>query len=122
MFVTRVASPPSLAEAANTSPCTAIATFFPSGDKASSWNWFESDRCSTAGPAGTPRREIATGEALPVAASSSQIPKSRSKAIRRLSNEIEGHRTRPSVNFVTGAAGLPGSCRQMFCAPLRSET
>src|SRR5262245_58260943 len=57
------------------------------------------------------------------------MPKSRSKAIVLPSFEIDGQRTRPSLNVVSGFAGLK-SCAafdpvletlQMFCAPLRSD-
>ena len=79
--------------------------------------------------AGAPRSVIATSWGCPVAVSTVQMPKSRSKAIVLPSFEIDGHNTRPSLNVVTAfalaCASAPCTPRletdQMFCAPLRSD-
>src|SRR5471032_2511539 len=78
--------------------------------------------------AGAPRSVIATSRDCPVAVSTVQMPKSRSKAIVPPSFEIDGHSTRPSLNVVTAFApwaSAPCTPRldmdQMFCAPLRSD-
>lgn len=121
VFVMRSASPPSFALAAHTSPRATNATFFPSGERAKSVKRSLSLRCSMAGTEGDPSRAIFTSLAAPLAVSSLQMPKSRSKTIVRPSYEIEGQTTRPVVNFVICAGCPPGVMLQMFSGPPRSE-
>ena len=89
--VTRVALPPSRADAANTSPCTTNATFLPSGASAISSRPFVSVRRSTAGPAGAPRSVI--GHCLRFARAGIERPDRRSRARTRSS----GRRSRSSA-------------------------
>ena len=120
--LTRAASPPSFADAANTSPRTTKATFLPSGESASSSKPLVSERCSTPGAGTAPRRSIASARARPLAVSSVQMPKSRSKATVFPSRAIEGHSTRPDVKSVSRRASPPATGSvQRFSLPLRSD-
>ncbi len=122
MSVTRAASPPSFAEAANTSPRTTKATFLPSGESARSRRPVVSSRCSTIGPRSAPRRAIATACARPLAVSAVQMPKSRSKAIVFPSRVMDGHSTRPDVKPVSRRGAPSGIGRtQRFSFPSRSD-
>ena len=73
LLLTRMASPPSLAEVAKTSPWAVKATFLPSGETTRSQNWVVSFWCSTAKPAAAPRSRMATGAACLPAMSYVQI-------------------------------------------------
>ncbi len=123
VMVTRAASPPSLAEAAKTSPRAVNATLRPSGESTRSPNWVVSRRCSTAGPAGAPIRAIGNALVRPLATSSFQIPKLRSNTTTSPRSVIDGHSTRPSLKRVSwrGVPAATDVC-QMFSAPPRSET
>ena len=120
--VTRSASPPSFAPAANTSPRTTSATFLPSGDSASSWKSSVKRRRSGSGAAGVPRSVTGTSAASPVAVSIRQMRKSRSNTSVRPSGEAEGQSTRPPRKRVTWRGAAPGATLHTFCAPPRSET
>src|SRR5262252_4481194 len=118
VVVTRVASPPSRADAAKTSPRATNAIFFPSGDNDSHWKPPLSVACSTLGDALAPRSVIGTSLALPVATSKSHTPKSRSKTIALPSYEIVGHNTRPVLNDVTARSSPPATgFDQRFSGP-----
>jgi len=66
---------------------------------------------------------MSTGDGRPVARSSVQIPKFRSKAMVPVPGANVGHRTLPSEKSVTRRASPPSAgIVQMFSEPLTSDT